>query len=225
MILQDVAMLVSESDRTKLYIEQMGKHKLLPAYVIYMGNGKPTIPKLLEKYKIPYTHIRSTSPNSFAVVEAVAKCEQSVIIYSGQSSIILQKPLFDTSKKFLHIHSGIVPEYRGSTTIYYSLLKEHACGATALFLNEKIDMGDVIKKRLFDVPKDRSSIDTYYDSFIRSQLLIEVLKSYVAESNMPDSYNSNTYTYSFISKPQDKLAGETYYIIHPVLKHIAILGN
>ena len=46
-----------------------------------------------------------------------------VSLYPGKKGVIKDQSLLK-KKFFLHSHSGKLPEYKGSTTIYYSLLKE-----------------------------------------------------------------------------------------------------
>ena len=242
MILKDVGMLAVSSNRTKFYLHQMIKYELLPSFVLYMDspsditpeeraikarandNDKAKLPKyngfdmnvsvldLLADYKIPSRVVPATDPNLDEVVEALKGLKQSIIIYSGPGGAILKKEILTIGKRFLHIHPGLLPQYRGSTTIYYSLINEGTCGATALFLDKKIDAGPVIRKRSFPAPDDRATIDLHYDSFIRSELLIDVLQCYAK-------------TGAFSTEHQEVGAGETYYIIHPVLKHIAIMGS
>jgi methionyl-tRNA formyltransferase len=48
-----------------------------------------------------------------------------------------------------------------------------------------------------------------YDPYIRSETLVDVLKKNILEKNE--------------FKKQKPSEGNTYYIIHPVLKHIALL--
>ena len=241
MILQDIGMLAVSSNRTKLYLQQMAKHQLLVSYVLYMEDPSVTtpeaqalarittgqraaqsdvqefdlgmsVPALLERYNIPYQRLPTLDPNSDLVVKAVATCPQSILIYSGPGGLILRKHLFKTGKRFLHVHPGLLPYYRGSTTAYYSLLKDGHCGVTAFFLDSKIDTGLVIRKRTYPAPADRTTIDMYYDPLIRSELLVEVLKEYAQRGEIA-------------LEPQDAGVGETYFIIHPVLKHIAILSH
>ena len=45
---------------------------------------------------------------------------------------ILRK-ILSLEKYYLHIHGGPLPQYRGSTTKYYSLLKSNTVGASAIF--------------------------------------------------------------------------------------------
>ena len=58
-------------------------------------------------------------------------CE--VIIYSGYGGGIIGKRLLGIDKKFLHVHGGYLPDYPGSTTNYFSILKEDKVGASAIF--------------------------------------------------------------------------------------------
>ena len=50
------------------------------------------------------------------------------------STVLLKEKILDTGKKFLHIHGGYLPDYKGSTTNYYSLINENTIGASAIFL-------------------------------------------------------------------------------------------
>ncbi len=240
MILQDVGMLAVDSNRTKLYLHQMIEQQLLPSYVLYMEDSGAVTPEarvlagdirtektkkgtrklnpdvsaatLLEEHGIPYQRIPTMDPNSDQVVKLVAACAQPILIYSGPGGAILGNRLLAAGKRFLHVHSGVLPYYRGSTTVYYSLLNEGNCGATVFVMDAHIDTGPVILKRTYPAPDDRTTIDLYYDPFIRARLLVEVLKEYARGGKL---------TY----EAQDPAVGETYFIIHPVLKHIAILAH
>lgn len=70
---------------------------------------------------------------------------------------------------------------------------------------------DMAKSCGCDVVKfqKRTLIDLYYDPFIRSEPLIDVLRYYAENGDFP-------------VESQESIDGETYFIIHPVLKHIAI---
>ena len=121
----------------------------------------------------------------------------------------MKNSILNSGPKFLHLHPGIVPNYRGSTCFYYSIINEDSCGVTAYFMDEKIDTGDIIYQRTFQKPNHKF-IDDVYDAYIRSETLIDVLTKHMI---------SNTKTIK--QNPDD---GETYFVIHPVLKHIGILS-
>lgn len=235
-MLKDVGILLISSNRSRMYLQHLAAHNLNPSHALYLcgdenktPEGKvrrsppPSIPgcpydfnvsieELLERQSIPCKKIPVLNPNADEVVQAATLCPCTVYIYSGPGGAILRQSILNCGKRFLHVHPGIVPYFRGSTTIYYSLLMENQCGATALFLNEKIDGGPVLGTKSFPPPTDRTTIDLYYDPWIRAQLLVELLREYQL-------------TGCFQEKPQNTGDGETYFIIHPVLKHLAIMKS
>ena len=95
--------------------------------------------------------------------------------------------------------------------MYYSLLMNGNCGVTALFLDEQIDTGPVVETHDYAAPSDRTEIDYGYDPYIRSDLLVRVLRGYLDSGE-------------FCTEQQRTDKGETYFIMHPVLRHVAILG-
>ena len=238
MILDEVGLLAVDSDRTKSYIHQMIVRQVLPAYVIYMAdeihvdlesrsanhhteqtsndvNGFDSdmcITQVLSDNDIPYQIVSNRDPNSEEVLKLVQESTQSIFVYSGPGGAILGDRILSTGKNFVHVHPGIVPYYRGSTTLYYSLLNDGNCGATIFYMDTQIDTGPVIMKRAFTAPDDRTTIDTQYDPLIRAKLLVDVLQEYARTGTLP-------------SEPQNTHVGETYFIIHPVLKHLAILSK
>lgn len=241
MIMSDVGMLATTSNRTRLYLQQMIKNKLLPAFVLLIEDPIQQTPEgkaieqmhrkqgiihyhgedfdldlpirnYLESEGIPYKTLLSLDPNNPEVVNAVVACPQSILIYSGSGGAILRHDILSTGKRFLHIHPGYLPDFGGSTTIYYSLLKENICGASAIFLTDNIDNGPIIRREIYPPPEDRTTIDLWYDPFIRSDLLVKVLRDYVKSGEID-------------AQPQTKNDGDLYFIIHPVLKHIAILSR
>jgi methionyl-tRNA formyltransferase len=77
-------------------------------------------------------------------------------------------------------------------------------------MSKDIDAGDIIAKKVFAKPKILN-IDFVYDCHIRSELLVDVIRQYIENGK-------------FDSRPQNMNKGETYFIIHPILKHLAILS-
>ena len=133
-----------------------------------------------------------------------------LVIYSGYGGQIVSSRLLDIGMPFLHVHSGWLPAYRGSTTVYYSLLREGRCGVSAFYLAPKIDEGPVVDRRWYPAPPDRK-VDFLYDNAIRADLLVKVLKRWHDDNDLP-----------IIEQDPDEAM--TYYVIHPVLKHLALLS-
>ena len=129
------------------------------------------------------------------------------LIFTGGG--ILKSEILNSGSKFIHFHPGIVPNYRGSTCFYYSIINDGNCGVTCFIMDEDLDTGDIIFQKIFPPPTNRF-VDEVYDPYIRAETLREVLgKKIIEKGNFKKQYPNK---------------GETYFIIHPVLKHIAILS-
>lgn len=233
MILSDFAMIAADTARSKAYIQAMIQGEKLPAVcIIYAENCDEMREKAwiykekreagqyfdvncpiilsLEKASIPYMLVEKKNINSAQMLEAINTRREKYFIYSGYGGEILKKPLFQLEKKYIHIHAGMLPTYRGSTTFYYSYLQERQVGATAIFLNEKIDCGEIITQRTFGLPREIVNIDYIYEPYIRSQVLMDVLDQYIEQGELAADCQENE-------------KAEDYFIIHPLLKHLALL--
>lgn len=234
MILEEFALLASDTARTKAYLQAMIREEKLPGICVvfsdnitgmkeeaekYQGNNESEkyfdrdIPILfsLNEANIPYILIENKDINSEQMKDALSGLPQKYIIYSGYGGYILKAHLFHINKKFIHIHAGLLPQYRGSTTAYYSFLQDKEFGATAIFLNEGIDEGEIIVQDTFSVPEESVNIDYIYEPYTRSKVLIKALNQYLEQG-------------ALVSCKQNQDGAETYFIIHPVLKHLAIMG-
>jgi methionyl-tRNA formyltransferase len=148
--------------------------------------------------------------NDPRVVEWLEGCGARLAVYSGFGGEIVKRRVLEAAPPLLHMHSGWLPDYRGSTTIYYSCLREGSCGVSAIILDAAIDTGPILRRKRYPVPPPGADVDYYYDSAIRADLLAEVLTDWAATHNFPDPVE------------QTPERGKTFYIIHPVLKHVAL---
>jgi methionyl-tRNA formyltransferase len=247
MQLADIAMVAADTSRSRAYLQALVRNELLPNYVLVLANiseqtlpGQlkvsrddlvdtqivepdecwseahfdPTEPILdsLETASIAYEVSTNNDINDSSVVERISQRREPVFIYSGFGGVLLKDNILNTGKLFLHVHGGYLPDYKGSTTNYYSLIVENTLGASSLFLEKEIDSGPVLFRQKFSPPKDVLSIDHVYDSAARAKVLVETLRDYARNKKWKFEIEKNT-------------GGEIYYIIHPVLKHIAILRN
>lgn len=234
MIMKEFALLASDTARTKAYLQAMIREEKLPGMCIVYSDDISEMKEEAEKYRrndqnvkyfdrdipilfslyeadIPYILIENKDINSEQMKDVLSGLQQKYLIYSGYGGYILKAHLFHINKKFIHVHAGILPQYRGSTTAYYSFLQDKEFGATAIFLSEGIDEGEIIVQDTFPVPEDAVNIDYIYEPYIRSKVLIKALDQYLEQGTL-------------VSCKQNQNGAETYFIIHPVLKHLAIMG-
>lgn len=133
-----------------------------------------------------------------------------LVVYSGFGGELVKDHILDAGGHLLHMHSGWLPDYRGSTTLYYSYLAEGRCGVSAILLDRSIDTGAIVGRRHYPPPPPGIDVDYLYDAAIRGNLLTFVLQHWADHGRLPEAI------------PQDHSEGNTYYIIHPLLKHIAL---
>ncbi len=202
MNLSDLALIGADTVRTRAYLQLLlaNRYRLPMCYIMttdpaaaeaetdgyrgpdqrssYFERSEPVL-YTIKRAQIPYVLIKTDSINSSSSIEAIKKSKESNLIYSGFGGQIIKKEVFETGKTLIHVHSGILPQYRGSTTVYYSLLNEGFCGASAIVMTPGLDNGDVVAELRFPMPPQGVDIDYIYDPYIRAKVLVRALESYI----------------------------------------------
>lgn len=148
--------------------------------------------------------------NDPSVISIIKSLGDDLIVYSGYGGVILRGDVLNCGKYFLHIHGGLLPSYKGSTTSYYSILKENLFATSGIYMDANIDMGPIISRKIFITPLNKMNIDYYYDPLSRALHLVEILKKVSEINTIPINAEDCFFP---------------YYVIHPVLKHISILSS
>ena len=203
------SIIITNTSRALAYINILEQNNIYPKQVIYLDNSKKTkISKKLKK-KIYSLKIK---PKIFKTKEITRKVSIYLlksriknIIYSGYPGIIVRNTKVLKQKNLKHCHPGKLPKFRGSTTIYYSLLKEKKIFCSTLILSKGIDQGKILLIKKYSRPKNILTIDKKYDDFIRSKNLLYVLQNF--EKLKPMNQKTNDII--------------PYYVMHPVLRSIA----
>ena len=176
---------------------------------LFTPNMAETLDETFNKKDWPFVHVETFDANSKDVLDLVASSKCDLVVFAGYGGQILKEPHFTLGKKYLHMHPGELPIERGSTTIYYSILNKRNCSVTAFYMTEKIDAGEDVLCQEYPRPAYGVNIDAWYDNVIRSDCFIRALKLIM---------NGDT------SRLKSNLKPEEYYVIHPVLKHVALLS-
>ncbi|MGM0702859.1 MAG: formyltransferase family protein [Pseudomonadota bacterium] len=178
------------------------------------GSSFPDLRRSLEDSCSALTDRVETVISGTVNCEAVCKLLQGLdpefVIYSGFGGELVKPAVLTASGPMLHMHAGWLPDYRGSTTVYYSLLDHGVAGVTAILLSPEIDVGEMLCRCNYPPPPKGVELDYYYDGLIRSDMMVRVLKYVWINGGLPPS------------RKQDQARGEVYYIIHPVLKHLSV---
>jgi methionyl-tRNA formyltransferase len=236
-------MLLTNNNRSKAYLQNLINNNFIPSKIIVLNNNNVTLVehtendkliskhtkqifirrlddldisfdekehvlKTIQNHNIKFVEINSSDINSKEVIDEVASIKDEYIVYSGPSSSILKKEILSKNKKFIHVHPGWLPKFRGSTTIYYSMLSKCKIGCSVIFLEEGIDKGPVLYRQEYEILEKGIDFDYLLDPLVRVKTLIEFFKT---EEIKPMKQNDD----------QDET---TFYIIHPVLKHLSIIN-
>ena len=229
---------LANTSRSQAYIQTLIKNRIIPKKILILNdNNKKSLGKnplssdnsskkiyyfnraiikpnesltqTLIKNKIEFEVIDNPNINSEEIFAILSKIKTKIILVSVYSGQILKEKILSTKKRFLHIHGGKLPYFRGSTTMYYSILKNNKVGASAIFLNKGIDTGKIIIAKDYSITYPLELLDLIFDPLIRADVLISAMRKIKSKK--------------YLLKKQNINSGEDYYVIHPVLKHLSIL--
>ena len=226
--MKKIGMILTPDVRSKAYLSKLVDNKIKLNQIIFMNDDreeKKFSNKEINQAKLygirieksvktilneNYTHFKEfpfVDINNSELINFIKQSNMDFFIFTGGG--ILKSEILSSGPKFIHCHPGIVPFYRGSTCFYYSIINDDNCGVTAYVMDEKLDAGKIIHQKTFPKPS-HIFIDNVFDADIRSNTMIDVLKNglLLKENFLKQNIN----------------IGETYFVIHPVLKHIAILS-
>lgn len=116
----------------------------------------------LDATPIPETCISTVSSvNSEATIELLQSLNPSAILING-TRIISSKVLNSLPSKFLNMHAGITPLYRGVHGAYWALVEgqPQRCGVTVHLVDSGIDTGGILGQEVI-VPIARDNFVTY----------------------------------------------------------------
>lgn len=90
--------------------------------------------------------------NSDIAVKEIAKMNPDLIILVAYGQILTSKILQLPKYGCLNIHPSLLPQYRGPAPINWTLIKgEEKTGITFIFMDEKIDTGDIIFQKSIEI--------------------------------------------------------------------------
>ena len=210
-------LIISSNQRSMTYLKILKENNLLPEKIVFLKDRKEKffnkkIVIFLNKYKtkIDLKIFNTTQINNPSISKYLKDLKSKlflVSLYPGKKGIIKDKSLLKKNF-FIHSHSGKLPEYKGSTTIYYSLLKDKKIWCDTLSLSDKIDQGKIICSNEYPIPKNITSIDKSYDAKIRALNLVSALKKLEKKK--------------FNFKINKEIKNSYYYIMHPILRLLTI---
>ena len=202
-----ISLILSDTIRSYVYLTKLLKHNInINELIIYSSRKINYLKKIINKnYKqLNFTIVKSKSINSQKISKKILMSNNYDFLYSGYPGEIIRNSEILKKKRIFHCHPGKIPKYRGSTTIYYSLILENNIHCTLFRMTKKVDYGQIFLIKSFSIPKNLRKIENSFDHSIRAQTLI----SFCKKKNI---------------KPLIKKdMGSYYYIAHPVIRNLVI---
>ncbi|ACD97096.1 methionyl-tRNA formyltransferase-like protein [Trichlorobacter lovleyi] len=172
-----------------------------------------TAEKYCKRHGIPLDTVGANNINDDELLQYLDGFDLETWIFTGGG--ILRDKILSSGKRFIHVHPGRLPAYRGSTTFYYSLLEDGTLYGTAFFMGAELDDGPILEEAAFRVNiylnQDQSHfVDAILDPYVRSMVLERLLRRWHCKLSPKPQKN--------ISAPQCK----PYFVMHPFLRLVAI---
>lgn len=225
--------------RSMAYLQTLSQRNYMPACIVRLQNPYakkattflqshphtlPYIDASLDEYSFchiyntPLYTTEFTSINDEGLLALLLSTGITTWLFSGGG--IIKPALFNAGLRFLHIHPGQLPEVRGSTCFYYSLLHDNSLAATAFFMTAELDAGEPLICQHFTLNMAEpllscSFIDYVVDPWIRAQTLNSLLKqwsSHDAAALAPAPHQP------VISSPSNRAC----YVMHPLLRALTV---
>lgn len=108
-------------------------------------------------------------------------------------SILPDRILNIPKKHSINIHPSLLPKYRGSSPIQYALLNgDSKTGVSIISMNQKVDSGDILGQKEFDIPND-ANFGYLYEKLgiLGSNLLLEVIND-ISKNNLNTKVQNHT---------------------------------
>ena len=137
-------------------------------------------------------------------VEELLKIECDYIVVAAYGQILPRKIL--DHAPCINLHASILPQYRGASPIQQTLLNgDKQTGVTAMFMEEGLDTGDIIKIDTIDVSDDEM-VESLFNRLtdVAADLTIDVLQNYASFTAVPQDDSLSTHC-SKITKADGKV--------------------
>ena len=198
--------ILSNTVRSFVYLDNLLKYKTIPKLIIIYSkkNINLKIKELLIKVSCDIKIIKSDNVNFTNIGKIVLTSKIDNFIFSGYPGEIVKNQIFLNKINLIHSHSGLIPKYMGSTTIYYSILNEKKIHCSTFVMNKDVDQGTILLIKRYNLPR-KYNVDNY-DHIIRAKNLISLINQ---KNKKLILTKNNTKKYRF------------FYKAHPVLRNLA----
>lgn len=179
---------------------------------VWISNVSTSVAEVFERNEWPIRWISADGINSPQSIDALRDSGATLAIFAGKGGEIVSSNVLAQGVPLMHMHPGRLPEQRGSTTIYYSILEGRECAVSAILMDEEIDAGPVLAINTYAAPGPETDVDVEFDCAIRADTMIKVIRYLRQHGELP------------FAQPPAKSADRLFFVVHPLLKHLALLS-
>jgi methionyl-tRNA formyltransferase len=122
------------------------------------------------------------NPNDASFINTVAKLKPDLFVLASYGHILSRKLLDIPKFGGINIHPSLLPRYRGAAPIQRVIMAgEEKTGVTVIFMDEKIDHGEIIFQKELDImPNENYNSLLSRLASLGADIIIDVLKSCAA---------------------------------------------
>lgn len=153
--------------------------------------------------------------------QIIADLNPDIIITCAYGQILPKGLLEVPHLGCINVHASLLPKYRGGAPIHHAIINgDTETGITIMYMDEKMDAGDMIKQESILIDKD-DNLETLSNklSYVGRDLLMEVLPSIICGNNQRIKQEIDKITFAPIIKREDELldfnktANEVYNLV------------
>lgn len=185
------------------------------------GNGliSPPIKTECDELGIKcYQPERLKKDNELISLMKESKPDFLIVVAYGE---ILSKEILDIPKfGSINGHASLLPKYRGSSPIQYSLLNgDKITGVTTMLLNEGLDTGDILEQTELEI-RDKMTSEELFNELkeITAKLISHTIINF--ENIVPKKQNDELATFTSLIKKEDGLINPNNEIVNDIYRKV-----
>ncbi len=144
----------------------------------------PPIKKLALSHNLPV--LQPENPKDENFVSHLKQLQPDLIVVVEYGHIIKKNILEIPKFGCINVHGSLLPRYRGAAPVQRAIMcGEKITGVTTMFMNTKMDAGDIILQESIEIGENETGGELHYRlSDIGAKLLVKTVKL-LAEGNAP----------------------------------------
>ena len=130
-----------------------------------------------------------------------------IIITAAYGQIIPSEILDYPKYGCINVHGSLLPKLRGGAPIHHAIINgDKEAGVTIMYMDKKMDSGDIISQRSINIDDNMILDDLYYKlSILGRDLLIDTLPSILNGTNSRIKQNEEEVTYGLNITKEEEL--------------------